>query len=158
MTPRRSAVAVRLGFVGLTAPIRPLLLGCSLAVLLSGCGGGSGGGGGKTHSAYDPSVVSRAEAVVHSRVEAALSASRARYSEDAQVFPSGTASCTPFSQYQLDCDQQIQDRTDPWKGTSKWRASVDPTSGGIAVKEHGGQTLDEMLEQRSEARANATSG
>jgi len=135
---------------------RTFVAGCALAAVLGGCGGGSGSS--KKHSAYDPPVVSRAEAVVHSRVDAALSASRARYSEDAQVFPTGEASCKPYSPYQLDCDQQIQDRTDPWMGTSRWRATIDPTSGGIVVEEHGGQTLNEMLEQRSEARANKISG
>jgi len=87
--------------------------------------------------------------MVHARVDAALSASRTQYPNDAQVYPSGGANCRPFSSAQLDCTQVVRDLSDPWTGTSMWRATVDPSSGAVTIVEHGGATLEEMLNQRS---------
>lgn len=83
-------------------------------------------------SAEDPSVVKKAETEARAKVAARLEASRNRYPGDAQLYPVGSASCKPFSDKQLDREQQVKDETNPWTGTSKWRATVDG-SGDVTV-------------------------
>lgn len=125
---------------------------------LAGCGSSDGGSTGTTgrRSAQEPEIVAAAERAVHDRVADRLATARARYSEDAQVFPSGEATCRPFSDFQLDCKQKIHDETNPWTGTTSWRATIDPTTGGVTIEEHGGRTLSAHLDRRSTCLAAGT--
>jgi len=118
---------------------------------LGGCGSSDDGSTGTTarRSAQEPEIVAAAERVVRERVTDRLAASRSRYPDDAQVFPSGEAICRPFSDFQLDCKQSIRDETNPWTGTTSWRATVDPATGGVTIEEHGGRTLSAHLDRRS---------
>lgn len=121
----------------------------ALLGLMSGCGGSAGTTRTTRHSAQEPAVVASAERAVHDRATSRLDASRTRYPGDAQVFPEGDASCKPFSDFQLDCTQKIRDETNPWTGTTAWRATVDQATGSVTVTEHGGRTLSSQLDQRS---------
>ena len=127
-----------------------------IALSLGACGGSSDGGGDrKVKSATDPEQVAAAERAVHEKVDSRLSAAREKYSEDAQVYPKGDATCKPFSDRQLDCIQRIRDETTPWTGETQWRATVD-AKGGLTVEEHGGEkTLRQHLNARSVAAARA---
>jgi hypothetical protein len=100
-------------------------------------------------SAQEPEMVTAAELAVRERVSQRLDAARERYASDAQVYPSGDATCKPFSDYQLDCTQKIRDETNPWTGVSSWRATVVPETGAVTIEEHGGRTLSAYLDRRS---------
>jgi len=121
----------------------------ALPGLMSGCGGSGGTASTTRHSAQEPAIVAAAERAVHDRVTSRLDASRASYPDDAQVFPEGDASCKPLSNFQLDCTQKIRDETNPWTGTTSWRATVDQATGNVTVIEHGGRPLSSQLDQRS---------
>lgn len=117
------------------------------ALFFSACGGSD------KVTAQNPEVVAKAEKAVQDSVAAFLAA----YSypntagADTGMSVSGDATCTPISDYQLDCVQRFQD--DPnyrtWTGESKWRATVEQSSGDVSVEEQGGTDLQTQMSWRS---------
>lgn len=132
-------------------PIARHWVAVGFAVALSGCGSDSSEPTKRT--AQEPRSVAAAETAVRQRVDALLGSSREKYPDDAQVVPEGGASCKPFSEFQLDCTQTVRDDTNPWTGVTKWRATVDQSTGRVTINEHGGKTLAAMLDDRSRCLA-----
>lgn len=98
-----------------------------------------------TVSAEHPESVAAAERAVYTRVGNLLASARAEYPGDGYPITDGQAVCRPFSDFQLDCTQKVQDEEDRWKGTTRWRASIDPKTGKATVVEHGGRSLADQL-------------
>lgn len=128
-----------------------MVVAASATVGLTACGGDSDEGSAAavtttaTVSAQHPESVAAAERAVYTRVGNLLASARAEYPDDGYPITGGQAVCRPFSDFQLDCTQKVLDEDDGWKGTTRWRASIDPKTGKATVVEHGGKSLADQL-------------